>query len=258
MKPKLFAFLFIVFAYAVQSLAQPKVIAHRGYWSTKGSAQNSITGLIKADKINCYGSEFDVWITADDQLVVNHDPTYNKVNLQYSNYETDVKPLKLSNGENLPLLRDFLTKAKSLKAKLILEIKAHKEKERTMACVDKTLELIKELGLEGRVTYISFSYQACLALKQKAPAGTESYYLGGNIEPGRIKRDGLDGIDYNGKILRETHPEWIEQCHNLGLKVNVWTIDDPEQLQYFIEHNVDFITTNEPVVLQKLLKKKKK
>lgn len=240
------------------STAQVEVIAHRGYWKTKGSAQNSITGVVKADKIKCYGSEFDVWITADGQLVVNHDPTYNQVNLQYANYETDVKPLVLSNGEKLPLLRDFLMRAKKLKTKLILEIKSHKEKERTMACVDKTLELIKELGIEDRVTYISFSYQACIALKQKAPAGTESYYLGGNVDPERIKRDGLDGVDYNGKILREAHPEWIDKCHELGLKVNVWTIDDKDNLQYFIDHNVDYITTNEPVVLQKMLKKKRK
>ncbi len=258
MNPK-FSLAVAAFALSIlTSTAQISVIAHRGYWKTKGSAQNSITALTKADKIKCYGSEFDVWITADDQLVVNHDPTYNNVNLQYANYDTDVKPLTLSNGEKLPLLRDFLTKAKKLKTKLILEIKAHKEKERTMACVDKTLEMIKELGLEDRVTYISFSYQACIALKQKSPADTESYYLGGNVDPDKIKQDGLDGVDYNGKILRETHPEWIEKCHELGLKVNVWTIDDKDNLQYFIDHDVDYITTNEPVVLQQMLKKNKK
>ena len=37
-----------------------QVIAHRGFWKTDGSAQNSIAALVKADSINCYGSEFDV------------------------------------------------------------------------------------------------------------------------------------------------------------------------------------------------------
>ena len=46
-----------------------QVIAHRGFWKTDGSAQNSIAALVKADSINCYGSEFDVWLTADNQLV---------------------------------------------------------------------------------------------------------------------------------------------------------------------------------------------
>ena len=49
--------------------AQTKVIAHRGFWKTPGSSQNSISSLLKADSIGCYGSEFDVWIAKDNKLV---------------------------------------------------------------------------------------------------------------------------------------------------------------------------------------------
>lgn len=52
---------------------QPKVIAHRGYWTAEGSAQNSLTSWSEADRVGCYGSEFDVWLTGDNRLVVNHD-----------------------------------------------------------------------------------------------------------------------------------------------------------------------------------------
>lgn len=38
------------------AIAQTQVIAHRGYWKTDGSAQNSIAALLKADSIGCYGS----------------------------------------------------------------------------------------------------------------------------------------------------------------------------------------------------------
>ena len=37
-----------------------QVIAHRGYWKTEGSAQNSISSLQNSYKIGVYGSEFDV------------------------------------------------------------------------------------------------------------------------------------------------------------------------------------------------------
>ena len=47
-------------AVAVNAQERTKVIAHRGYWQTAGSAQNSIRALVKADSIGCYGSEFDV------------------------------------------------------------------------------------------------------------------------------------------------------------------------------------------------------
>lgn len=56
--------------------AQPKVIAHRGYWTAPGSAQNSLASFAKADSIGVYGSEMDVWLTGDDKLVVNHDQVY--------------------------------------------------------------------------------------------------------------------------------------------------------------------------------------
>jgi len=48
----------------------PKVIAHRGYWKTPSSAQNSLRALELADSIGVYGSEFDVWLTKDDVLIV--------------------------------------------------------------------------------------------------------------------------------------------------------------------------------------------
>ena len=38
------------------------------------------------------------------------------------------------------------------------------------------------------------------------------------------------------------------------MKVNVWTVDNEDNMKALIEHGVDFITTNEPEVLQKLLK----
>ena len=38
--------------------AQTKVIAHRGFWKTPGSSQNSISSLQQADSLGCYGSEF--------------------------------------------------------------------------------------------------------------------------------------------------------------------------------------------------------
>ena len=53
------------------------------------------------------------------------------------------------------------------------------------------------------------------------------------------------------------HPEWIKEAHDLGLKVNVWTVDETEEMKWLIEQKVDFITTNEPVVLLEELKKNK-
>ena len=66
----------VMAAVALGSAAATTVVAHRGYWKTGGSAQNSIAALVKSDSIGCYGSEFDVWLSADGKIVVNHDPTF--------------------------------------------------------------------------------------------------------------------------------------------------------------------------------------
>ena len=62
----------LIISVASAQAQKSQVIAHRGYWKTAGSAQNSITALQKADSIHCYGSEFDVWLTKDNKLVINH------------------------------------------------------------------------------------------------------------------------------------------------------------------------------------------
>ena len=53
----------------------------------------------------------------------------------------------------------------------------------------------------------------------------------------------------------KANPQWIDEAHLLGLTVNVWTVNKAEDLQYFIDHKADYITTNEPVLLLEMLKK---
>jgi hypothetical protein len=44
----------LIISVASVQAQKSQVIAHRGYWKTAGSAQNSITALQKADSIHCY------------------------------------------------------------------------------------------------------------------------------------------------------------------------------------------------------------
>jgi glycerophosphoryl diester phosphodiesterase len=50
-------------------------------------------------------------------------------------------------------------------------------------------------------------------------------------------------------------PEWVKESHDLGLKVNVWTVNTPEDIQQMIDLNVDFITTDEPLLVKEVLDK---
>ena len=50
---------------SVTAMAQPQVIAHRGFHATKGSCRNSIEALKQAQKLGLYGSECDINLTKD-------------------------------------------------------------------------------------------------------------------------------------------------------------------------------------------------
>lgn len=229
----------------------PKVIAHRGYWDTEGSAQNSIRAIVKADSIQCYASEFDVWMTSDSVLVVNHDPDINGIHIESSPSEI-VLAQKLRNGEHVPTLESYLSAATQLQTRLVCELKPHDSREHEKAAVRAILAMVKRHGLGDRVDYITFSKDGFSYLLKKAPGPAGVYYLNGDYTPMQIKHLGGAGVDYELNILKK-HPEWINDCHSLGLLVNVWTVNKPEDMKWCIENGVDFITTNAPETLQKLI-----
>lgn len=244
--------LFVAFA-AVAAAAQTQVVAHRGYWRAPGSAQNSIASLCKADSINCYGSELDVWLSSDGVLFVNHDAVFKGHNVEQSS-SAELSAIILDNGEHMPTLDEYLAKAKTLKTRIVLELKAHQTKEKEAEAVAKIVEMVEKYGLTDRTEYISFSLFACKEFKRVAPQGIDIYYLNGELSPAELKTLGFAGFDYSMGPIKK-HPEWIEEAHKLGLKVNVWTIDKEADMQWLIDQKVDFITTNEPVLLQQLLRK---
>lgn len=237
------------------ALAQPKVIAHRGYWTAPGSAQNSLTSFSKADSIGVYASEIDVWLTADDRLIVNHDRIYKGTDIDMEKATArEIMQIVLPNGkENIPSLDQYLDLVASKPdTRLILEMKSLSDLNREDLAAEKIVRALRRHGVLERTDIIAFSINACLAFKKLLP-DTKIYYLNGDLPPKSIKKLGLAGIDYSMGALRR-HPEWVKQAHDLGLEVNVWTVDSEEDMRYFIDLGVDYITTDYPERLQALLK----
>lgn len=246
-----------------------KIVAHRGYWDTDSSAQNSIASLQKAAQIGCWGSELDVWITTDGVVVVHHDADIEGIRIENASY-AQIRQKTLCNGEYLPTLEQYLWEAAHHpEMKLVLEVKPHSDKTAEDRCVDEVLRLVKKYGVVDQTDYISFSMRACeriVANGSKAldgPNGQRSgkrvdkadvrvFYLTGDVAPKDIKSKGLRGIDYEQSILYKVHPEWVTECHALGLEVNAWTVDDLNITWMLIKQGVDYITTNRPVESLKL------
>ena len=234
------------------AVAQPKIVAHRGYWRTDGSAQNSITSLQKAAAVGCYGSEFDVWLTADGVPVVFHDATIDGIRIEDTTFATLMNH-RLQNGEFIPTLQQYLTEGSKIEGcQLILEIKPHRNEVRDKRIADMCVELVRTLGLEKKTEYISFSKVVCQRLHEITP-DSKVAYLNGELAPAQIKEMGLTGIDYNDKVFVK-HPEWLQEAKQLGVEVNVWTVDGEENLRHHVNlEGVDLITTNDPEILKGIL-----
>lgn len=228
-----------------------EVICHRGYWDAEGSAQNSLRSLVKADSISAWGSEFDVWMTADGVLVVNHDASYNGVTIETAKWK-QLKDMRLKNGEHLPTLEQMLNCGTALKTRLVVEMKPHTSREQELEAARKIVKMVKKMNLEDRVEYITFSLQGMKNLKELAPEGTPVYYLNGELSPSQLAEMGMAGIDYSIRVMRD-HPQWIDEAHALGMKVNVWTVNSDRDMEWCIHYGVDFITTNAPEKLQQKL-----
>lgn len=226
--------------------AQPKIVAHRGYWDTPGSAQNSITALEKAAEIGCYGSEFDVSITSDGVLVVNHDASIQGVVIEDNPYET-IRHMMLGNGEQLPTLAEYLECGlRHPGVQLILEIKPHKSPENELRAADAVVQMVKNMALQNRVEYISFSMLVCERLHALQPEAKVAY-LNGDLSPLAVKEKGLTGVDYHYSVFVK-NDAWLDEAKKNGVEVNVWTVDDPKLLDRFTaDSRVDLITTNKPV-----------
>ena len=237
---------------------QTAIVAHRGFWNCEaaGFAENSIASLKAAQDNGFWGSEFDVNMTKDGELLVFHDEGVAGMNFIDHN-AADFADIRLGNGEKIPTLDEYLTQfEKNKKCRLVFELKYHPyELEET--AVDKCIAALKAHNLYDpkQVIFISFSMHECMLFAQKCPEFIVQY-LGSDPDPNVTFANGVNGVDtYFGTLYQKT--DWYSQARANGMSVNVWTVDKKEDMRKMIETGVDYITTNKPDELRQLLKEMK-
>lgn len=227
---------------------QNKVIAHRGAWKNTPAPQNSVASLKAAIALGCAGSETDVHMTEDSALIINHDPVWAGLPVQKTTL-SDLQKTKLSNGETLPLLENFLkTIQQQHSTKLILEIKpSEKGREWANATVKKVLEKVHEMQAQAWIVYISFDYEILKEILKREPSAIVQY-LNGDKTPEQLKQDGIQGADYHYSVFQK-HTDWIKSAKENNIALNAWTVNEEKDLNWFLQNDFDFITTNEPELL---------
>ena len=242
------------------------IVGHRGFWKAESAAgtQNSIASLRAAEAESLWGSEFDVQLTKDGIPIVNHDPTIpsGAQKLRIDEYTwKELSKLNLANGEKRPTLDSYIAEgAKLSNTRLVVELKRQREPDgghaREEKLLSETVSILKKYGVftPERVVFISFSLYICEQIAERYPSFTNQY-LEGDLTPAEVKAKGINGIDYKYKVFKK-HPEWVAEAKELGLSVNTWTVDKEEDILQMIDLGVEYITSDEPLLVRKLLNKR--
>lgn len=230
------------------------IVAHRGAWKSNNLPQNSIASLKQAITLGCTGSEFDVRMTLDNVLIVTHDAEYQGLEIEESTY-VELSKFKLSNGETLPTLKEYINAAMqdNTTTGLVCEIKPSKVEERNIIIAENVLKLVKKLKAENYIkAYISFNYSILKRILEIDPAA-KTQYLDGSKSPEDLKKDKISGLNYSVSKLKNRH-DWIASAKQHNLILNAWTANTNEYIDWLLANEFDYITTDEPELVLKKLK----
>ena len=239
-----------------EKTTMPGIVAHRGFHQFETSAENSVSAMQLAVKLGFEGTEFDVQLTKDDVAIVFHDAKMQGLTICETPFDTlqQQPAFTLRSGEPVPTLDAFMAAcsqalqkqhASEKQTRLFFEIKPHASAVQRHHLIGQIIETIGKYQLHDDIFFISFDLEACLLLTQLMP-DIPVAYLEGDLSPAVLKEKGITDIDYHWSKFVD-HPEWVEEAHNLGMTVNVWTVNTPEKAKEMLRLGVDYITTDYPL-----------
>ena len=224
------------------------LIAHRGLSGL--ALENTIPAFEEAGKRSFYGVEADVQVTKDGKFIIVHDDDLSRIvgidnKISESTFD-ELRALRFQDvyGENdgttyfLPSLEEFILVCKQYDKQAILELKG----EMTFTAVAEIGEEVQALGWFERTTFISFSSEKLLALREAYPQANAQYIVK-NVDQKDIDFMIEHHLDANIFWAAVT-PSRVRRLHKAGLKVNCWTVDGRACAWYMKFCGVDFITTN--------------
>lgn len=221
-------------------------IGHRG--ARAYEPENTLRSYKKALELGVDAVELDVRRTKDGEIVVIHDAevdrTTNGKGLVSELTLKEIKQLNTEKDEKIPTLDealDFLDK----KVKMLVELKE-------TGLEEKVLKVVREKGVEKNVIIVSFLEGALSKIRE----------LNGKVETGLIYAKHRNPIraasdlkaNYLLPLYRFTHTADVQKAHQNGLKVIVWTINNPEEAAEYVKKGVDGIASDKPDILVKVVR----
>ena len=240
-------------------------VGHRG-GRMYGSVENTREAFISGAKAGCLALECDVRITKDDVVVISHDPDLKRltengdnptdINVNNVTYEelknielTQINPSNIGKGY-ICLFEDYLKICKEYNVTPVIEFKwtngiyASNEdrSNKDFSKLHLVIDLVKKYGLFDKAIFISFMIECILYLRETYP----------NIKLQQLTN--IDATPYIDELAKRKvdldilytvcTKELVDKCHEKGVKVNIWTLNDKNLLEKYIEMGVDYITSD--------------
>ena len=227
---------------------KPLMIAHRGLSGLE--TENTAAAFVAAGQHPYFGIETDVHKTRDGQFIIIHDDDTFRVSGEHHIVEeTDFDTLRalrlkdrttgsLRHDLVLPTLQEYIRILKHYEKHAVLEIKNSMEKKD----IEQIIAIIREEGYLEHTTFISFDWQNMLHIRTLLPAQPAQFLIEEweDTLPKQLEKHHLD-LDIYYKCLTK---ERVDALHEKGIRVNVWTVDDPAAAAALSRMGVDQLTSN--------------
>ena len=224
-----------------------KMVAHRGVSGLE--RENTCAAFVAAGNRSYFGVETDIHRTADGQYIVFHDDNLVRLLGDERVVEEmrfdELRALRLTDLDGnargdllLPTLEEYVHICKKYDKDCVLEIKNHFEPED----IDNVIAIIRGIGWLERTIFISFDLPNMICIRERLPQ-QRAQYLVSTFGEDLLPILTANHLDLDIKYSSIT-AEQVRACHEAGIEVNVWTVNEAADADRLAGYGVDYITTN--------------
>ncbi len=234
------------------------VVAHRGAWKKNNTPHNSLASLWEAINLRLYASECDIHITKDEKVVVFHDDVFNGLDIDKSTYAELKATGKLANGEDLPLLEDYIKAAMQGKyTKLWIDVKSLEDQyggnANSIKAGEAAAQIVRDLKAKYFVEFI-VGREAVLTKCIAAARGDFPVGYMGNSAPATYQSKGYTWTNQTTENFYPDNAAKITDFKNRKIRVSTYNADDVTTIKWFVNQEVDQICSNDPELVLKVLR----
>jgi glycerophosphoryl diester phosphodiesterase len=222
-----------------------EVFAHRGLHQVE--RENTVAAFLAARAAGAHGVELDVRLSADGALVIHHDPLIGG------------RPVSQTPWREMPDYVPSLAGAMGACASMSVNVEIKNSLgepgyDPTGALATRVVEVLHEGSWAERCVVSSFDLATCRRVVEVDPG----LLVGLLVEPGCDLADALARAAEAG--CRALHPyvadvdaAAVAHARELGLALNVWTVNERHDLEAMIGLEVACVITDDPVGALELL-----